>query len=243
MTVKERRTQGLGFDAFEIDWRSLWIEFGDQYVRRVQRPLTLVTDPLAIHELIFCLLGGYGVSYELGLSATRRIVTLKPLSNAWAASDLGQRVEYELGLAQFEPRRADGSLRRYRFPHERARRVVAAIEWVRKLDVSLYGYLSSFDCEYARREALIRCPGIGLKSASWLLRNLGLAHNLAVLDIHVTRAIITAGRIAEVSLPRDYVAVEREYIRWCEEIHAAPAAFDLMLWECQRWLAAKSMSW
>jgi thermostable 8-oxoguanine DNA glycosylase len=61
-----------------------------------------------------------------------------------------------------------------------------------------------------------------------------LAEGLAVVDIHVLRALASAGRVTEARLPRDYYAVERCFLEWCQELDAPPAAFDLMLWELQR---------
>jgi thermostable 8-oxoguanine DNA glycosylase len=62
----------------------------------------------------------------------------------------------------------------------------------------------------------------------------GLAERLAVIDIHVLRALVDAGRVGDVRLPRDYLAVEARFLEWCADIQAPPAAFDLLLWEWQR---------
>jgi hypothetical protein len=35
-------------------------------------------------------------------------------------------------------------------------------------------------------------------------------------------------------MPRDYEAVEQAFLMWCHELDAAPAAFDLFVWEWQR---------
>lgn len=88
--------------------------------------------------------------------------------------------------------------------------------------------------ERERRRLLCECPGVGPKSASWVLRNVGLASQLAILDIHVTRALQAAGRIAGARLPRDYEIVEIAFLRWCRDLAAPPPAFDLFLWEWQR---------
>ena len=39
-----------------------------------------------------------------------------------------------------------------------------------------------------RRRLLSECPGVGFKTASWVLRNLGLGDELAIIDIHVLPA-------------------------------------------------------
>ena len=67
-------------------------------------------------ELLFCLLGGFGVTYEHGRSATAIISSLDPFSDDWRDDELFDALALALMQPQFEPRRQDGSLRRYRFP-------------------------------------------------------------------------------------------------------------------------------
>jgi N-glycosylase/DNA lyase len=78
---------------------------------------------------------------------------------------------------------------------------------------------------------------MGLKSASWLLRNCGLAAELAILDVHVLRAMQESGR-ASVNVVDDYEELERAFLVWCHELGAEPAGFDLLLWEWSRSNAA-----
>jgi thermostable 8-oxoguanine DNA glycosylase len=73
-----------------------------------------------------------------------------------------------------------------------------------------------------------------MKTASWLLRNCGWAKNLAILDIHLMRALHEAGIIDEALLPRDYEVVETAYLHWAEQLGACPAALDRFLWDVQR---------
>ena len=67
-----------------------------------------------------------------------------------------------------------------------------------------------------------------------MLRNTGWASELAILDVHVLRAMTEAGVIAEVRLPADYETVERRFLDWCDRLDAAPGVFDLFLWEWHR---------
>ncbi|HEX6679134.1 MAG TPA: hypothetical protein VF063_00680 [Gaiellaceae bacterium] len=215
-----------------VDWSALWDEFGSSYVERVTAPQE--RHSLSIEdELLFCLLGGHGVTFELARSAAAVLAPLHVFSGEWDTSSLKGVLRSELETAQFEPLRNDGSLRRYRFPGRKAQLIAQAAEWVGPRR-PLFESLSSLDDERARRHVLCGCPGIGLKTASWLLRNVGLAEALAVVDIHVLRALTAAGRITAARLPRDYDAVEQCFLAWCGELNAPPAAFDLMLWEWQR---------
>ena len=85
-----------------------------------------------------------------------------------------------------------------------------------------------------RRRWLCGCPGIGPKTASWFLRNSGWAEAVAIIDVHLLRALREVGLIDEPMLPRDYVDVEATYLGWAEALDACPAALDLFLWDVQR---------
>lgn len=213
----------------ELDWLTIWREFGDSYVRRIRSQGSTNIE----RELLFCLLGGYGVSFELAHSATHVLEPLQVFSPSWDLEILESTVRATLDQPQFEPRRRDGSMRRYRFPTRKARLIAQAASWLRP-NPPLHESLAALRDEHQRRHYLCGCPGVGLKTASWLLRNVGLAERLAVIDIHVLRALADAGLVDDVRLPRDYLAVEARFLDWCAELDAQPAAFDLLLWEWQR---------
>ena len=150
------------------------------------------------------------------------------------SNNLFEAILSALMRPQFQPRRKDGSLRRYRFPKQKASLIVKARQWVRghdPLDECLLLMSSPED----RRRFLSECPGIGFKSASWLLRNVGLGSELAIIDVHVLQALLDAKRIpSDVRVPRDYEFIEQAFLCWCDELDAPPAAFDLFVWHWQR---------
>lgn len=194
------------------------------------------TDPTELcfrRELLFCLLGGFGVTFELAVSALHIVDRLDPFGPQWSETELEDRVESELRKAQFEPRTAAGGFRRYRFPSRKARVIARSCGWARSASPVL-PQLAEIDDEHQRRTFLEQCPGVGPKTGSWILRNLGLASTLAILDVHVLRALEVCGRVTAPSLPRDYLVVEQAFMAWCSELGAPPAAFDLFLWEWQR---------
>ena len=185
-------------------------------------------------ELLFCLLGGFGVTYEHGRSAAAIISSLDPFSDDWRDDELFDALALTLMQPQFEPRRQDGSLRRYRFPRHKASMIVNARRWLRG-NTTLSERLHTTDSCRERRDLLSDCPGVGLKTASWVLRNLGLGAELAIIDTHVLRALSDSGRVPEtVRLPRDYEVAEKAFLKWCGELDAPPAAFDLFVWDWQR---------
>lgn len=218
--------------ASNANWAALWRDHAADYEQAVAELQPSDEDAL-YDEIVFCLLSGHGVPFELALSAARHLAAFSVFSRRRTDPELRDLVFAELSRPQFEPRRNDGNFRRFRYPMRKAGLIVSARRWL--LDRgTLYDRLRSIPDERARRTFLTPCPGVGLKTASWLLRNAGLAHELAVLDVHVLRAMDAQGRLGAMRLPRDYERIEEAFLAWCRELQAPPAAFDLFLWEAQR---------
>lgn len=213
-------------------WLERWQQLQANYDALFQVDFE-ATEELLRDEALFCLLGGHGVPYELALSATRRLLPLDIFSREWDPLTLEARLREELSAAQFEPRRRNGEYRRYRYPKRKAALLVAARGWFLQ-EAPVLHRLRQTDDERIRRDFLCSCPGFGQKTASWLLRNTGLGRGLAIIDVHVLRALVAERRLVDVTLPRDYERVEEAFLAWCEELDASPAAFDLFLWEWQR---------
>jgi N-glycosylase/DNA lyase len=213
-------------------WYGAWAEQRARYARAVNE-MGSSGEAALRRELIFCLLGGHGVSFELALSATDRVMRMAPFSERWTSKQLQQRLFSELSTPQFDPRRQNGQFRRYRFPNRKSQLISAAREWVRS-EGPLGERLAAIPDEKDRRVWLSRCPGLGPKSTSWLLRNAGLARNLAVIDVHVLRAMHEFGCLPPVRLPKDYELIESRFLVWCSELDTSAAELDLFLWEWQR---------
>ena len=210
-----------------------WGIVDDLYLQAV-RPPAYVGSLEIESELLFCLLGGFGITYEHGRSAAEVIWHLRPFSEEWEDRDLFEAISDSLLQPQFGPAKTDGDLRRYRFPLQKASTIVKARNWLHG-NHPLHQRLLELSSSRERRRLLSNCPGIGLKTASWLLRNLGMGAELATIDIHVFRALRDAGRIPDnLQMPRDYELVEDAFLEWCNELDASPAAFDLFIWHWQR---------
>lgn len=227
-SVESRRTQALE-RAIEEAWRTV----ADVYHRAV--PAAGSAERGAVErELLFCLLGGYGISYEHGRSAAATISELQPFSTCWQDDDLFEAVVQALLQPQFEPRKSDGSFRRYRFPRRKASIIVKARRWLLE-NPAIHERLMAINLGDERRDLLRSCPGVGMKTASWVLRNIGLGEDLAIVDVHVLRALSDTGRVPkDTRLPRDYDSAEHAFLEWCNELNASPSAFDLFVWDWQR---------
>ena len=217
-----------GVHQLECDWNVCSDIYEQMANVRLSGPRTKFES-----EIIFCLLGGHGVRFELCASAAKIVSDLDPFSEHWVDGHLYEELISVLELPQFEPPRENGSLRKYRFPTRKARILVEARRWIH-LNAPIEVRLEELGETNARREFLCDCPGIGPKTASWVLRNMGYGANLAILDIHVIRAMQDAGRVNNLKLPDDYAIAEIEFLRWCDELDATPEAFDLFVWDWQR---------
>jgi N-glycosylase/DNA lyase len=216
-------------DFASIYWEKAWEVAAPHYPG--PRDGSFASEEELRAELLFCLLGGHGVSYELNLSVADRLWTRGLFRKPRRLQR--RSIEAELKKPQFEPRRRDGNLRRYRFPVRKAELLFSAQLWLEHAG-PLASQISTIVSELDRRRFLCSCPGLGPKSASWLLRNSGYARELAVLDVHVLRAMQACGRIEKADLSRDYEAVESEYLSWCQDYDADPARFDLIVWDFSR---------
>lgn len=225
MVVKSRPVE-----MANIYWEQAWEVAASHYP--APSGDELAGDRELCAELLFCLLGGHGISYEHNLSAADLLWSLGVLDPDRPALSV-ERIEAELREPQFAPDRVDGTLRRYRFPARKARLLDDAQLWLQD-SPPLAAALRAIPEERWRREFLSQCPGIGKKSASWLLRNTGYARELAVLDIHVLRAMQDCGRLGAANLPRDYEQAEDAYLSWCTEREYDPARFDLLVWDFSR---------
>lgn len=218
--------------AVDADWYVMWPAFEQAYAELVIRGAP-AAEPELRRELLFCLLGGHGVPYEMNCSALRVVDELDVFAPGHEPEALRACLEGLLDEPRFEPIRKNGGLRRYRFPRRKAGLICQARGWV--LDAgSLVQHLAAWTCGRDRRRWMVGCPGVGPKSASWLLRNTGWAHELAILDVHVMRAMIDAGIVLHEELPGDYERIEELFLQWCERLEASPGVFDLFLWEWQR---------
>lgn len=174
-------------------------------------------------EVALCLLGGYGIPAELGMAAFERLRCLDLLR-----PDATREV---VEAALSAPFMMDGRPRRYRFPKTKASAVVGALAALPQIDVSLG------DREF--RDALTALPGVGPKTASWIVRNLRSSDDVAIVDVHIARA----GRLAGFFSPswdpaRHYSLMEDAFLAFAKVIGARASVLDGLMWDHMRLLGA-----
>ena len=173
-------------------------------------------------EVAMCLFGGYGVNEQMSTHAF------------WAVRDAGlldtsrppsaSAVEAVLRTPLIIRGRARPV--RYRFPAQRAERVARAVAALGAEPIDATS-LSPREL----RMALTRLDGVGLKTASWVVRNLTLSDEIAIVDIHIRRAGVAAGVFDPGwILPRDYLLFEEAFCAWARLGGVATADLDVCIW-------------
>src|SRR5450756_2141223 len=145
MALDHRTTIQLG----SFDWALAWSSHGPRYLERTRFSYQGAA-PCLKDELLFCLLGGFGVPYELAVSAAQTLAPLRPFCDKWRPEELERRLVTELSRPQFEPLRNDGTRRKYRFPKRKARLITLAAGWIHRVD-PLGMTLAAADDERERR--------------------------------------------------------------------------------------------
>lgn len=173
-------------------------------------------------EMAACLLGGYGMPAEVGLAAFRRLRDRDLLSGTPSAEVIERHLS--------EPFSISGRSVHYRFPRQKASYLEVCLSDAAKLDeVSLD--------DAALREALTGMPGIGLKTASWIVRNRRRSLSVAVVDVHILRAGRLLGLFGEHESPqRHYLSLESRFVELAEEIEAPTWLLDAVMWQHMRLL-------
>ena len=211
--------------AWQIGSAAYWVERTRQSAGDHPNRHRLGSD--LREEVAACVIGGFGMPYELGLAAYNEV------KNQLNLTALPSQDDIEGVLRQ--PLSVGGSIRRYRFPRQRAERLAAALAYIGKTDTNLMG-------NREMRDWLLGAPGIGLKTASWIVRNIRSSAEVAVLDIHVLRAGARAGVFPEQpAIHRQYLELEAFFLSWASVGQVPAGDLDAAIWaEMADWSRSKS---
>jgi thermostable 8-oxoguanine DNA glycosylase len=217
IVVSEERLRFRWGEIHELGTAAYWTE----QTRLCGTPTTYRLGETLPEEVAACILGGHGIPAEVGIAAfesLRRAGLLHPFAD-----------EAAIGAVLRKPIEVPGRRRpiRYRFAAQRAARVSAAMR--------LLGTKRPPDDPLALRDFLLAFPGIGPKTASWIVRNWTGCGDVAIVDIHVQRAGIAAGFFSpRWSLPRDYARFEEAFCLAAQIGGVTAAALDACMWKQMR---------
>lgn len=193
-----------------------------------------------VEEFFFVVLGGFGISYELNLSALKvlkekNLLDSKLFKTKKTLISTIELLKNEFGTKQFEPQTKSKSLRKYRFIDTKSITVAEAGCWLwNECNWNLGKKLQILGDD--SREWLCNCPGIGLKSASWFLRNIGYSDNYAVLDVHILRFVSKIGiEVPKTLSEKAYLNIENVLRELCDNIGINLGKMDFLLWNLSRY--------
>jgi N-glycosylase/DNA lyase len=209
-------------DEVRFEWGQPW-ELGtaaywaEQTRRRPPVTSHALGESLA-EEVAACLLGGHGIPAAVGLAAF------------YAARDAGLLDQVPTVAALHgllcTPLHVPGRPRpvRYRFAAQRAHRLASALANLHASEPPSH--------PLELRDWLLGLPGIGPKTASWVVRNHCGCQRVAVVDVHVHRAGLAAGFFAtRWRLPRDYRRFELAFCEVARLAEVSAPALDACIWD------------
>lgn len=171
-------------------------------------------------EVVACLLGGYGISFELNRAAFLEIENSGIFEQTMPSPEV-------VITALSRPLLVKNRLIHYRFPRQKGRYVAYALQNL------------SFDpsnlTDLELRNRLTQLPGMGNKTASWIVRNWKGSDKVAIIDIHILRAGLIMGLFDPHHDPnRNYLEMENRFLEFAHRIGVPVSALDILMWENMR---------
>jgi N-glycosylase/DNA lyase len=169
-------------------------------------------------EVLACILGGYGIPAEVGLAAYARLR---------AVPETELHDENTVRTMLTEPLCVDGRTVRYRFVQQKARHIASSMIGLDQIDAKAP--------DRSLRDALTSLPGIGPKTASWIVRNWRGSDLVSILDVHLIRACRALGIFnPSWRVERNYTLMEDAYLTFACAIGARASILDSVMWMTMR---------
>lgn len=172
-------------------------------------------------ELTACILGGYGIPAEVGLAAFYRLRDELLISELCTDEQLLER-------RLQEPLWVKGRPAKYRFWRQKATHLSAAYSAIRTHEIPTNDALKL-------RARLMTLPGVGPKTASWVVRNWLGSDWVAILDIHIVRAGLLMNLFSpEDDVRKDYSHMEAKFISFSQALGVPTSDLDALIWGMMR---------
>jgi N-glycosylase/DNA lyase len=172
-------------------------------------------------EVVACLLGGHGIPAEVGNAAFTRLKQNGLIQELCDDTDAIEK-------ALYDPLQIGDRLIRYRFWRRKAKYLVSAFRLLRSEDLP-------FEKAVELRNKLLTWPGIGPKTASWIVRNWLNSDAVAILDIHVVRAgmLMNLYRHDE-QVEKHYLQMEEKFLLLAAKLRVPTSDLDALIWSRMR---------
>ncbi len=174
-------------------------------------------------EVAACILGGYGITAEMGLAAFEALKNAGILRSGTNESNLYGKI-YDL---LSNPVYVNGKAIHYRFAKQRAERLYSALM---KLETE-----QPPEEDLAFRSWLLGFSGIGPKTSSWITRNWLESNNVAIIDIHIFRAGTIMGLFqGNEKIDKEYFKLEKLFLSLAQAMNVCAAKIDVIIWSQMR---------
>lgn len=172
-------------------------------------------------EVVACLLGGYGIPSEIGNAKFNQLID----SGFFDKENFSIN---EISEILHMPTNFKGNKIKYRFASQKSKYIYDALEKISIIDDKK---LSDLEL----REFLTTIKGIGLKTASWIIRNHRQSNEVAILDIHIYRAgIITGFFNFTDKIEKNYLDMEKKFLRFSKELKIEALKLDVIIWRIMK---------
>ncbi|MFF2089896.1 hypothetical protein [Paenibacillus sp. NPDC058174] len=218
--------------------KELWEVYGSSIEQ--EYVLFYKSKEQVLDEFFFVLLGGFGISYELNLSGLQILKDQNLFKkDYYKCKDklliIEEKIREQFSKKQFVGANLNGHLRKYRYLDTKPKIISNGGYWLwEKCEWELYDKLHDLNAS-ASRLWLCNCPGIGMKSASWLLRNTGFNEDCAVFDVHILRFLSYLGfHVPNQLTEKVYLSLEDALRRVCNNVGVTLGKMDYLLWLLSR---------
>lgn len=202
-------------EYYAIGTPAYWID----QTKRLNRRINFSLGNSLSEEVIRCILGGHGIPAEIGDAAFHSLRNSGILCSSSSFSV--KNIETLLR----KPLKITGGKYPifYRFPIQKSKWISAALDILKRNTPPTHPLVL--------RDWLMKIPGIGFKTASWIVRNYSGADCVAIIDIHIKRAGVAAGFFKESwRLPKDYSVFEKAFLLYAKLGNVSSSALDACIW-------------
>lgn len=205
------------------------------------KPIASLGELTIRRELVGCLLSSQ-VSYTSALRWTEAIASAGYFDDEWWIAKRRSKFDHRIESLLAGRSRHSRGMGAYRFASARAAQIARArdIAAERPWSARLQGCDSP---QSMRRHLVEQVPGLGPKTSSMLLRNLGVSLDLAVLDRYVLRFMHLAGLSSSDCPPRSlehYEFLESTFVQYAGALGYPAGCLDWAVWVTMR--AAQELS-
>ncbi|WP_417733928.1 hypothetical protein [Roseovarius sp.] len=180
-----------------------------------------------LEEAAACMLGGYGIPAELGLAAFEALRAKRLLT--------GKASQIQIYNVLSKPMFVGGKTRSYRFKKQKSVLLASALKQLRCMDLP--------ENDRRARNELCNLPGVGPKTASWIIRNTRDSDKIAILDVHILRFGNWIDLFPRVNFSTSrYEEFEDHFLDFSDALNVPASQLDALIWDQVRAVSIQDLA-